>query len=502
MKTAAKSIQICGTGSGVGKSVITAAFCRIFRQDGYKVAPFKAQNMALNSFVTAEGGEIGRAQAMQAEAAQTPPSVDMNPILIKPTADTRAQIILRGKPIADMSAAEYSRKKIKFLSAIDTSYKRLADKYEIIVIEGAGSLAEINLKENDLANTSMAKKAGAPIIIAADIDKGGVFASLIGTMELLDSEEKSLVAGFIINKFRGDKRLLKGGLNFLERKTGKKVFGVIPFFIPGSIRLPEEDSVALEKLALNKYAADKINIDILYLPHISNFTDFDALEKEPDVNLNYIRDTSRIKNPDVLIIPGSKNTIHDMMGLKRRKFGKKLRSLSAAGCEIVGICGGYQMLGTQISDSLRVESKTGATRGFGLLDITTEFKNTKSLFQVNAKDLQSGVYLRGYEIHHGRSYLKSNARPLFQITRRNSSLVNIADGASNTKGNIWGTYIHGIFDNPAFRRKFIDKLCRRKNLKTTGKNADNTDSFDSLADLVRSNTDMRAIYKLIDRKNR
>src|SRR3989338_5926349 len=308
----AKALMIQGTGSGVGKSVIVTGLCRIFLQDGFRVCPFKAQNMALNSFVTKEQGEIGRAQAAQAMACRIEPSVDMNPILIKPTSDCRAQVIVRGKPCANMQAAQYIKYKNNLKKVIKESFVRLSHKYDIVVIEGAGSPAEINLKKHDLVNMKMAAYAHAPVILVGDIDKGGIFAWIVGTLELLTKKEKAMIQGIIINKFRGDKALLAPGIRFLEKRTGIKVLGVVPYF--KNIKIPEEDAVPLDTyMNKNKKRKDTLHIDVIYLPHISNFTDFDALEKEADVALKYIKRAGELNSPDIIIIPGSKNTIADLM---------------------------------------------------------------------------------------------------------------------------------------------------------------------------------------------
>ncbi|MFA6079629.1 MAG: cobyric acid synthase, partial [Candidatus Omnitrophota bacterium] len=346
----AKAVMVQGTGSGVGKSVITCALCRIMLQDGYSVAPFKSQNMALNSFVTDEGGEIGRAQATQAMACKIKPSIHINPILIKPTSNTSAQIILHGKPVKNMSVYEYKGYKRTVFGKVKQSLRKLKGEYDVVVIEGAGSPAEVNLKSHDLVNMRIAKLAKAPVILVGDIDKGGVFAWLIGTLELLDSSERALVKGFIINKFRGDKRLLMPGLRFLENYTGIKVLGVVPYY--NDIKISEEDSLPVESRKNGASSGNKINISVICLPHMSNFSDFDPLEQERDVALRYVKKSDELGDPDVIIIPGTKNTIDDVRYLKKSGLFEKITSAyrSNRKTRLVGICGGYQILGTKIYD--------------------------------------------------------------------------------------------------------------------------------------------------------
>jgi adenosylcobyric acid synthase len=499
MKT--KAIQICGTGSGVGKSIITAAFCRIFLQDGYSVAPFKSQNMALNSFVTEEGGEIGRAQAIQAYAARIKPCVDINPILIKPTSDTKAQVILLGKPQGNMSVYEYKNYKSLVFDKVKRSFNNLKKRYEIIVIEGAGSPAEINLKKHDLVNLKIARLAKAGVILVGDIDKGGVFASLVGTLQLLTVKERKMVKGFIINKFRGDQRLLKPGINFLERYTGIKVLGVVPYF--KDINIPEEDSLPQELKKKSVNLKDKIKIDVIYLPHISNFTDFDALKQEPDVSLRYIARPDELEEPDIIIIPGTKNTIEDLNYLKRSGLSGKIISIfqSHPQTMLVGICGGYQMLGERIYDTKGIESKIKEIKGLGILPLITQFYPEKILSQVKARELSSGIEVIGYEIHHGRSKTTVNLKPLFEIFQARDRRVEKYDGIINRDRRCWGTYIHGVFDSDIFRRHFLNRVRRRKGWKNlpilSNYNVDK--EIDKLAYLIRSNVNLNLVYKILRR---
>lgn len=510
----AKAIQVCGTGSSVGKSVIVSGLCRIFLQDGYKVCPFKAQNMALNSFVTQEEGEIGRAQAVQAQACRIEPTVDMNPVLIKPSSDCGAQIIVRGKPIGNMNARTYVKYKEKLKDVVRKSYKRLAGEYELVVIEGAGSPAEINLKSHDIVNMQMAAYAGAPVILVGDIDKGGVFAWLVGTLALLSQKERKLVKGIIINKFRGDKSLLKPGIDFLERRTGIKVLGVLPYF--RDIRIPEEDSVPLgaymnPALAPPLLAGaglpcnggrDFLAIDVIYLPHISNFTDFDCLEKERDVQLRYIRSPQELGSPDVIIIPGTKNTIADLQYLSRAGLTQRIQSVfnSRKSTVIVGICGGYQMLGARICDKHSLESNIKEIKGLGMLSVKTDLEKEKTLTRVRARELASGMEIAGYEIHHGNSRAMSKSLPAFEIFERNGKRLRRFDGMTRPDGRVLGTYIHGLFDNDGFRRNWLNGIRQRKGWPALAQNVSFSPDreFDKLAKLLRKNIDLKLLYRILN----
>ena len=502
----AKALHICGTGSGVGKSVIVSALCRIFLQDGYRVCPFKAQNMALNSFVTKEGGEIGRAQAFQAEACRIEPHVDMNPILIKPTADKHAQVIVHGKPMANMSALCYVRHKRRLSGKVFESFGRLDKKYELIVMEGAGSPAEINLKSHDIVNLKMARHAGAPVILVGDIDKGGVFASFVGTLELLEQEEREQIKGFIINKFRGDAKLLKPGIDFLEKRTGIKVLGIIPYFHSSGrngIRISEEDSVPLDNFKnVDGPIRRKLNIAVIYLPHISNFTDFDALEREPDVNLRYVKTRESLGKPDIIIIPGTKNTVSDLLHLRESGLAKKISDLmkNDKSAVLIGICGGFQMLGTGIRDPYRTESRQRETDGLGMLEMETVFGKTKVLSQVKAIELSSGLQVSGYEIHHGKPRSIKNYAPAFNIIERKGKIGRDTEGVVAMNGRMYGTYIHGIFDADRFRRNFLNRIRLKKGWAALSDRAGfNPDrELDKLAGLVRKNTDMKYLYKILE----
>lgn len=500
----AKTIMIQGTGSGVGKSILVTALCRIFKQDGYRVAPFKAQNMALNSGVTKDGKEMARAQITQAQACSIEPVVEMNPILIKPTSDIGAQIILLGRPIGNMKAQEYHKYKPKLRKAVIESLDKLKSQYEIVVIEGAGSPAEINLKKHDLVNMNLARMADSPVILVADIDKGGAFAWIVGTLELLSKQERKRIKGIIINKFRGDEKLLKPGIDFIEKRCKKPVLGIIPYF--KDIKIAEEDSVKLElRIANCELRIEKISIAVIHLPHISNFTDFDVLEKEKDVSLRYVQDGDALGNPDLIIIPGTKNTIDDLWYLKETGLANQI--VSTPYSLLIGICGGYQMLGQEIQDPYGVESSMGKIEGLGLLNIITTLEKDKTTFQIKAV-LETDVFninnlkIEGYEIHAGNTLLLENTRSLFRIVKRGGKKVDILDGVISQDSKIMGTYIHGLFDNDSFRYALLNYLRDKKGLPSISKvdrfNAKQIKEkeYDKLANLVREKLDMKKIYRI------
>ena len=488
--------MVQGTGSGVGKSVVVAALCRIFRQDGYLVAPFKSQNMALNSYPTAEGGEMGRAQVVQAQAASIEPTVEMNPILIKPSSDCLAQLIVNGKPWGNNTPQSYYQKKRQLRKIINESYRSLASKYELIVIEGAGSPAEINLRKQDMVNMYVAKMADAPVVLVGDIDKGGVFAWLYGTLKLLTPSERKRVKGVIINKFRGDIKLLEPGLTMLEQKINLPVLGVIPYY--HDIRIEEEDSVTTFSQS-QASGHDVLDIAVIYLPHISNFTDFDALELEPKVNLRYLKHSDDLGNPDVLIIPGSKSTISDLQALKDSGLASRILNVAQQGAIIVGICGGFQMLGHKIFDPGRLEGKTAAADGLGLLNISTTITSEKITRQVALEGISSFALNQagaGYEIHHGKTSL-AGAQPLFKLGDGS------VDGAISPDSRVWGTYLHGIFDISALRCAFLNQAARLRNkdlhYETSLNKAEfREQEFDKLADHFRKHLDIKRIHKIIE----
>ncbi|MFZ5943608.1 MAG: cobyric acid synthase [Bacillota bacterium] len=509
----AKTVMLQGTSSNVGKSVLTAALCRIFLEDGYRVAPFKAQNMALNSFVTLDGGEMGRAQVVQAQACKLEPDVLMNPILLKPTRHASSQVIVLGKPVGNLSAVDYHHKfKESAWKVICESLKTLIDQYELLVIEGAGSPAEINLKENDVVNMRVAKEITAPVLLVADIDRGGAIASIVGTLELLDPEERELIKGIIINKFRGDIALLQPALDFIKNKTGKPVLGVIPYF--SDFKIPEEDSVALETCNNSSTNSQKLDIAVINLPHISNFTDFDALASENDVELRYVKKGKQLGTPDLIIIPGSKNTIGDMNYLEESNFSNDIKRLVLEkNVPVIGICGGYQILGKKLYDPHQTESDLIEYPGLGLLDIETEFLTNKITYRVKGVVKGSQGILRGcqnlniegYEIHMGITNFTGKLDTPFNLDIRGRESVLLNDGAISKNGLILGTYIHGIFDNDLLRRGLLNNIRVAKGWEpitspTFNNKIEQEEAFDKLADLVRENIDMSFLYQLMELK--
>ena len=496
----ARTLMVQGTASSVGKSILVTALCRIFKQDGYKVAPFKAQNMALNSFVTKEGGEIGRAQAAQAEAAGIEPSVYMNPVLLKPEADAHSQVIVLGKVAKNLPAREYYGYTPTLLSVIEDSLNRLRSEYDIVVIEGAGSPAEINLKEREIVNMRVAKMAEAPVLLVGDIDRGGVFASIVGTLELLDEDERNLVKGIVINKFRGDVSLLKPGLDFLEKKIGKPVLGVVPFF--KDLKVAQEDSVWLEEK--HEGTADaRLDVAVIGLPHMSNYDDFDPLA-EMGCAVRYVNEAVRIGRPDLIIVPGTKTTVADLNFMRERGIAAAVLRLAAAGTPVIGVCGGYQMLGKRINDPLHVESHEQAVEGLGLLDIETTFSATKTTTQVTARVLTNagllaaseGIEVIGYEIHMGQTK-SAHDRAAFRIVETPEGKCDYLDGSTSDDGNIFGSYVHGLFHNASFTRALLGRLCERKGLPATSQEAPDKDKqYDELAIMVRQSLDMDALYRI------
>ena len=495
----AKAIHVCGTGSGVGKSVVVSALCRIFTQDGFRVAPFKSQNMALNSYVTADGGEMARAQVVQAQACGIEPTVDMNPILIKPSSDTGAQIIVRGKPIGNMNVLDYVKYKKNGIGIAKGSLDKLLSEYEIVVMEGAGSPSEINLKKHDIVNIKMAAYAKAPVILVGDIDRGGVFAWIVGTLELLTQEERKMVKGIIINKFRGDITLLKPGIKFLERYTGIKVLGVIPYF--KDIKIPEEDAVPAGSDGKGVNSMRKINISVIYLPHISNFTDFDALERESDVALKYAKKPRELDGADIIIIPGTKNTISDLTYLRKSGFDKKITSIIKSNNKVmlIGICGGYQILGNKIKDLRNIESNVKEAKGLGFLPVETTLEKEKILARVKAKSLFLNAEVSGYEIHHGISKPAKEFKRAFEIFQSNGKEKNRFDGVISKDKRIFGTYIHGLFESVSFRRSLLNIIRKRKGWQALPQDEtfDLDEEFDKLARLVRESLDTKSLYRIL-----
>ena len=459
-------IIILGTGSDVGKSIVATALCRILRRKGHKVAPFKAQNMSNNSYVTLEGGEIGRAQVAQAEAAGLIPSVDMNPILIKPSTDSGSQIILQGHVFAQMEGLDYGALKPMLRKAVLQSYHRLARDYDVIVMEGAGSCVEMNLKKTDFVNLPLAKAVGARGILVADIDRGGVFAQIIGTYALMTRKEREMLLGFIINKFRGDPSLFASGLEYIEKRTRKPVLGLVPYF--HDIYIDQEDSVVLQKDKglLQPLAQDSVNVAIVTLPAISNFTDFDLLAREPGVVVNYIhRPKELAEEYDLLILPGTKNVMEDGLWLARGRWKKIIRSHADRGGSVLGICGGYQLLGEVIKDPFGVESEIHAVKGLGLLPVQTFLEQQKVVRKITGRCLVNGIGIQGYEIHMGQTQMIGERAGAFLRIHQRGKRTSWNDGCVLDRGRITGTYVHGLLDNPAFRGDILNRLRRKKGLK-------------------------------------
>ena len=505
----AKCIMIQGTASSVGKSIIAAGLCRIFNQDGHSVAPFKSQNMALNSYVTLDGKEMGRAQVVQAEAAGLEPDVLMNPVLLKPVSDRKAQIIINGEVYGNMSAAEYHEFKPQLSEMIKQVYEKLASMHDIIVIEGAGSPAEINLKDKDIVNMGMAEIADAPVILVGDIDKGGVFAALAGTMLLLDEKERKRIKGVIINKFRGDVDILKPGLKMLEDIIKVPVLGVVPYF---KLSIDDEDSAAFEGKDACNSLTDKSEIEIAVakLPRMSNFTDFRVLEMIPSVKLKYVQKQNDLYNADLIIIPGSKNTIEDLIYLRNSGIEERIKQLNKKGVPVMGICGGYQMLGMEIEDPYGSESSIAKIKGMELLDVKTTMRQNKTRTQVEAvltadEGLLEGLKgrkVRGYEIHMGETEIFNESIPWLKITNILGQAALKTDGAINRQGNVFGTYLHGIFDSIDFTVGLINNIRKSKGLEILDlKNLESLCSkeiqYNKLADILRESIDINAIYEII-----
>lgn len=481
-------IMFAGTGSDVGKSVVAAAFCRIFKQDGYSPAPFKAQNMALNSYATPEGFEIGRAQAVQAEAAGIPCHTDMNPLLLKPQSDHTSQVILHGKPIGNKNAYDYWRRgtsDIDYRREVCAAFDRLASRFNPIVMEGAGSISEINLRDTDLVNLPMAHHAHADVILVGDIDRGGVFASVYGSIALQTPEDRSLIKGIIINKFRGDMRLFDEGRKMLEDICGVPVLGVIPYY--KDIYIEEEDSVALAQKSMQAERG-KVNVAVVMLRHLSNYTDFDAMERDPRIHLFYTNNTEDIKKADIIILPGTKSTLQDLYELRRNGCAQAIIRAHREGATVLGICGGYQMMGMEVLDPDHVEGDIERLPGLGLLPTTTTMNGDKHTRQVNCQ------FGGGYEIHQGETHPVGDAKP--------SPLLHLDDGREDgyiVDNKCMGTYVHGILDNTPFVDFLLEPF--RDKIAESGKPFDyasfKEEQYDKLADHVRQHVDMEQIYKIL-----
>ena len=507
----AKAIMIQGTMSNAGKSLVTAALCRIFHQDGKRVNPFKSQNMALNSFITAEGAEMGRAQVVQAEAAGVKPSVLMNPILLKPTSDSGSQVIVNGVAIGTMPAVEYYKFKTKLIPDIMKAYNTLADNSDIMVIEGAGSPAEINLKAQDIVNMGMARMAKSPVLLVADIDRGGVFASIYGTLMLLEPEERTMVKGVIINKFRGDVSILKPGLDMLEEKTGIPVIGVLPMM---NVDIEDEDSLS-ERLTQVKSKNALIDIAVVKFPRMSNFTDFNVFELIDGVSLRYVKSTEELGNPDMIILPGTKNTIDDLKWMRQNGLETAVLHKANNGTVVFGICGGYQMLGRSLSDPFGYDSghAGNVTTGMALLNTETEFVENKRTIQMKGhfnrvEGIFSGLSGRefyGYEIHSGITKLEET-KALNTVEPINEKAEPFAEGSQTVRGGmqVYGTYIHGIFDGEGIAAKIVEALLARKGLsmddvKVVDYQKYKQHQYDLLAQSVREHLDMKKVYEILEK---
>ncbi len=496
----ARTLMIQGTASSAGKSITVAALCRILKQDGYKVAPFKSQNMALNSFVTRDGGEIGRAQAVQATAAGIEPTVHMNPVLLKPQADATSQVIVLGKAQSVADAAAYYRDNYKLLPVIKDSLARLRSQYDVVIIEGAGSPAEVNLMDRDIANMRIAALAGAPVILVGDIDRGGVFASIVGTLQLLPLRRRNLIKGLVINKFRGDLSLLKPGLDFLEKRCRRPVVGVVPYI--RGLAVAQEDSVYLdEKIAQTRQGYP--DVCIIRLPHIANYDDFDPLERL--CNIRYVTSVEKLGDPDLVILPGTKSTIADILFLHRSGLSAKIIELAGEGTPVFGMCGGYQMLGRKIYDPVNAESEITEADGLGLLELETVFGPDKVTAQVKGKVTADwglltglkGLDITGYEIHMGRCS-QEPPHSVFTVTPPGPAAAGYRDGGVNSAGTVFGSYIHGVFNSDDFTRGLINNLCSLRNLRPAEGNAlDREKAYDDIASVFRESLDMDAIYKII-----
>ena len=516
----AKAIMVQGTMSNAGKSLLAAGLCRIFKQDGYRVAPFKSQNMALNSFITEDGLEMGRAQVMQAEAAGIKPSVLMNPILLKPTNDVGSQVIVNGEVLGTMSARDYFKYKKTLVPDVMKAYNALAEENDIIVIEGAGSPAEINLKDEDIVNMGMAKMAKAPVLLVGDIDRGGVFAQLIGTVELLEEDEKAMVKGLIINKFRGDKTILDPGVEMLEERSRIPVVGVAPYLdiqveeksgipvvgVAPYLNIQVEDEDSLTERFDRKQEAGVVDIAVIRTPRISNFTDFNPFESIPGVSLRYVKHPRDLHSPDMIILPGTKNTMGDLIWMRESGMEAAVLKEASRGKLIFGVCGGYQMLGETLSDPHGVENG-GSMKGMGLLPMETVFaeKKTRTRVQGHFGELSgvfaplSGTEVEGYEIHMGESILKENAGTVTRITDSVSGEKK-EEGAFS--GNVCGTYIHGIFDMEGVTDVIVKALAKKKGItleKASGMDLKSfkEEQYDKLADGIRSHLDMERIYEIM-----
>ncbi len=505
----AKPLMIQGVASSVGKSWIVAGLCRIFKQDGYRVAPFKSQNMALNSFITRDGLEMGRAQVVQAEAAGLLPDVRMNPVLLKPTTDRNSQVIIGGRVYGNMSAVEYHDYKPQLAGMIQEVYHSLAVENEIVVIEGAGSPAEINLRDKDIVNMGMAELADAPVLLVGDIDRGGVFASLAGTMLWLTESERRRVQGTIINKFRGDAAILEPGLRMLEERIQVPTLGVVPYL---PLNIEDEDSLT-ERFDRRRNVAARVEIAVIKLPRISNFTDFNVFENIADVNIRYAETASQLEKADLIILPGTKNTIGDLEYLRTNGLESAIIRKHRQGVEIFGICGGYQMLGKTIADPYQVESSREKTAGMGLLNVSTVMEREKTTIQSRGEVCEDaglleglkGTRLAGYEIHMGVTASLDGTVPFIRFSGHpgEGRERGFDGGVCNIQGNVFGTYLHGLFDNLQFTLGLINNIRRRKGFELIQGDFGDYQAFkesqyDLLAEHLRQNLDLQGIYRMME----
>lgn len=496
-----KAIMVVGTTSHAGKSLITTALCRILSRKGWRVTPFKGQNMALNSYVTATGGEIGHAQAVQAWAAGIAPKVEMNPILLKPQGDTTSQVIIKGRVAGRVSAAEYYEQFYEVgWQAIEESLQRLSEEFDMIVCEGAGSPAEINLKHRDLTNMKVARQLNAPTLLVVDIDRGGAFAHVVGTLQLLDPEERQLIRGIIINKFRGQVSLLQSGIDWLQEYTGIPVVGVIPWM---DQVFPAEDSLSLFERRARNFGSD-LTIAVIRLPRISNFTDFDPLEAEPSVNVRYVSLKESLGYPDAVILPGSKTTIADLVAMQRTGMAEAVQNYVTAGGTILGICGGFQMMGKVLADPEGLEGQEGRYKGLGMVPLKTVITAQKIARQrlVTSNFPQPGLPVAGYEIHQGRSHLVYNEgedEPVYKPLFEDANL-----GVVDSTQSIWGTYLHGLFDNGPWRRAWLNRLRQQRGLKSLPTGISNYREqreamLNSLADDIGKHLDLNLILQQLEK---
>jgi len=490
--------MVMGTASDAGKSVIVTGLCRLFARAGVRVAPFKSQNMSNNAAVCRGGGEIGRAQAVQAEACGLEPTVDMNPVLLKPESDQRCQVVIGGRPRFRMTTRDHQHYREQAWPEIVASYDRLAAQFEAVIIEGAGGAAEVNLRDRDVVNWRIAELADAPVLIVADIDKGGAIAALVGTVYLLSPEERRRVRGLIINKFRGDPALLTDGLRIIEERTGVPVLGVAPY--AADLDIPQEDSASLN-VGAKVQGERPIRIGVVRLPRISNYTDFEALAREPDVDLQYLEKPEPAGHFDILCLPGSKNTIADLDWLRDARWDRRISAHHRAGGWILGICAGYQMLGRAIADPELVESSAAQALGLGLLEIETVFGPEKITSIVRAVDCSSGLEISGYEIHCGR-VISLGHRAAFRIQEKAGRAMDEPEGALSDDGRVLGTSIHGLFDAPGFRRRYLNQIRAWKGLSpldTSGcgdAKSVRMRAYDRMADLLANNLDISLIAAL------